>query len=146
MDRENFRKLLKERGLKLTRQRLLVFEVFEENPELHMTAEDIYEKLKAANPDVGLATVYRTVQLLFELGLIDKINLDDGFVRYEAGGKEKNLRHHHHHLICNSCGRVFAFRDDMLEALEKQVMDTLGFQVVDHEVKLYGTCKDCLKK
>ena len=144
VDKDNLRTILKKRGLKLTGQRLAVYEVFDRYPELHMTAEDIYDKLKNDYPEVGLATVYRTLQLFLELGLIDKINLDDGFVRYEAKGNGKNLRHHHHHLICTKCGRVFAFRDDMLEALEKQVFESLGFQVTDHEVKMYGLCSDCL--
>ena len=85
IDREEFKKLLKEKGLKVTRQRLVVLEVLAENPEEHLTAEEIYERVKADNPDIGLATVYRTVQLLLELELIDRINLDDGFARYEIG-------------------------------------------------------------
>ena len=147
VDREKFQKLLKEKGLKMTRQRLVVLEVLAENPEQHLTAEDIYERVKVENPDIGLATVYRTVQLLLELELIDRINLDDGFVRYEIGDMEKKRLHHrHHHLICLKCGRVSAFQEDMLEALETGVKQALGFQVVDHEVKLYGYCKDCLEK
>ncbi len=69
----------------MTRQRLVVLEVLTENPEQHLTAEEIYERVKVENPDIGLATVYRTVQLLLELELIDRINLDDGFIRYEIG-------------------------------------------------------------
>ena len=82
IDREAFKRLLKEKGLKVTRQRLVVLEILAENPEEHLTAEEIYERVKADNPDIGLATVYRTVQLLLELELIDRINLDDGFARY----------------------------------------------------------------
>jgi Fur family ferric uptake transcriptional regulator len=147
IDREDFKRLLKEKGLKMTRQRLVVLEVLAESPEQHLTAEEIYERIKAANPDIGLATVYRTVQLLLELELIDRINLDDGFVRYEIGDMEKKRRHHrHHHLICLKCGRVSAFQEDMLEALETGVQEALGFQVTDHEVKLYGYCRDCSEK
>ena len=148
IDRESFKELLKEKGLKMTRQRLVVLEVLAENPEQHLTAEDIYERVKAANPDIGLATVYRTVQLLLELELIDRINLDDSFVRYEIGdimGKKQH-HHRHHHLICLKCGRVSAFQEDMLEALETGVQEALGFQVTDHEVKLYGYCRDCSEK
>ena len=143
IDREEFKKLLKEKGLKVTRQRLVVLEVLAENPEEHLTAEEIYERVKAENPDIGLATVYRTVQLLLELGLIDRINLDDGFVRYEIGDTQEHERHRHHHLLCLRCGCVFAFQKDMLEALEMGVQAALGFRVTDHEVKLYGICKDC---
>lgn len=144
IDREGFIKILKEKGLKVTRQRLVVLEVLGENAGKHLTAEEIYERVKVENPDIGLATVYRTVQLLLELELIDRINLDDGFVRYEIADMEKSEHHRHHHLICLKCGEVTAFEDDMLEALETGVETALGFRVTDHEVKLYGFCKDCL--
>ena len=87
--REDFKKLLREKGLKVTRQRLVVLEVLAENPQEHLTTEEIYERVKAENPDIGLATVYRTVQLLLELELIDRINLDDGFARYEIGDTQE---------------------------------------------------------
>ena len=83
VDREGFKNLLKEKGLKMTRQRLVVLEALADCPQQHLTAEEIYERVKAANPDIGLATVYRTVQLLVELDLIERINLDVGFVSYE---------------------------------------------------------------
>lgn len=146
IDREDFKKILKEKGLKVTRQRLIVLEVLAENDTKHLTAEEIYERVKVENPDIGLATVYRTVQLLLELELIDRINLDDGYVRYEIGDMEKTKHHRHHHLICLKCGKVIAFQDDMLEALETGVQSALGFHVTDHEVKLYGFCKDCSEK
>ena len=81
---------------------------------------------------------------MLELGLIDRINLDDGFARYEIGDVDGKHRHHrHHHLICLKCGKVAAFQEDMLEALETGVREALGFQVTDHEVKLYGYCRGC---
>lgn len=144
--REDFKKLLKEKGLKVTRQRLVVLEVLAENPQEHLTTEEIYERVKVGNPDIGLATVYRTVQLLLELELIERINLDDGFVRYEIGDTQGREHHRHHHLICLRCGGVTAFQKDMLEALETGVQAALGFRVTDHEVKLYGICRDCSEK
>jgi len=146
VDREGFKNLLKEKGLKMTRQRLVVLEALADCPQQHLTAEEIYERVKAANPDIGLATVYRTVKLLVELDLIERINLDDGFVRYEIGDVKQKEHHRHHHLICLGCGYVLAFQDDMLEALESGVKQALGFQVTDHEVKLYGYCRNCSEK
>ncbi len=146
VDREEFKKILREKGMKITRQRLVVLEVLARSSAEHLTAEEIYERVKVEDPDIGLATVYRTVQLLLELELIDRINLDDGYVRYEIGDMQKEKHHRHHHLICLKCGGVTAFQDDMLEALETGVKSALGFQVTDHEVKLYGFCKDCLEK
>lgn len=135
---------LRRKGLKVTKQRILVLEALASCPDKHLTAEEIYEIVKADCPEIGLATVYRTIQLFYELHLIDRINLDDGFVRYEIGDMEKGgTKHHHHHLICSKCGKVISFQDDLLEELEKKILETTGFWVMDHEVKLYGCCKEC---
>ena len=144
VDREQFKQLLKDNGLKITNQRLLVLEVLASCPDRHLTAEEIHEMVKAGYPEIGLATVYRTIQLLLELHLIDRINLDDGFVRYEIGNMGLGTaKHHHHHLICINCGKVISFKDDLLEELENKITETTGFHVVDHEVKLYGHCAEC---
>ena len=91
---------LKEKGLKVTHQRILVLTVLEQNSGMHMTAEDIYELVSQDYPDIGLATVYRTLQLLWDMQLVDRINLDDGCVRYEIGHLLRgDAQHNHHHLI-----------------------------------------------
>ena len=144
VDREQFREILKKKGLKVTTQRLLILEVLASCPDVHLTAEEIYDRVKTDYPEIGLATVYRTIQLLLELHLIDRINLDDGFVRYEIGNLGTGMsRHHHHHLICLKCGKVESFQDDLLEKLEQRITATTGFKVADHEVKFYGYCKEC---
>lgn len=144
---ERFRKLLKANGLKVTTQRVAILEVLEDRPNEHLTAEEIYEYVKLKYPEIGLATVYRTIQILSELNLIDKLNLDDGFVRYEIG-KQGNgeTNHHHHHLICLGCSKVLTFQDDLLDALEQEIQKTMKFQIVDHEVKFYGYCDTCKVK
>lgn len=143
-DIDRFAKLLREKGLKVTNQRLKVLEAIGSCPEEHLSAEEIYELVKADCPEIGLATVYRTIQLLNELHLIDRINFDDGFVRYEMGSaQERGQKHRHHHLICMKCGRVISFQDDLLEELEEKIARTTGFHVVNHEVKLYGYCVEC---
>ncbi len=142
---EQFKNLLKQNGLKVTTQRVAILEVLNSRPGKHLTAEEIYDYVKKKYPDIGIATVYRTIQVLSDLNLIDKLNLDDGYVRYEINkGNKKEASHHHHHLICLDCGTVYAFQDDLLETLEERINETMGFQVVDHEVKLYGHCKKCL--
>lgn len=144
---EQFKSLLKQHGLKVTTQRVAILEVLSSRPGKHLTAEEIYDYVKKKYPDIGIATVYRTIQMLSELSLIDKLNLDDGFVRYEISKKDKEEAcHHHHHLICLDCGNIYAFQDDLLETLENRIRDTMGFEVVDHEVKLYGHCKKCKGK
>lgn len=144
VDREQFKQLLKDNGLKVTKQRLLVLEALASCPDKHLTAEEIYELVKVDYPEIGLATVYRTIQVLLVLHLIDRINLDDGFVRYEIGKVYADeQKHHHHHLICRECGKVMSFEDDLLEELEQKIVETMKFLVVDHEVKLYGYCNEC---
>jgi Fur family ferric uptake transcriptional regulator len=148
ISKEKFKELLREKGLKVTNQRLLVLEVLAEHRDSHMTAEDIYELVKEDYPDIGLATIYRTVQLLLEMQLVERINLDDGCVRYEIGESLDDIgaHHHHHHLICKTCGRVFSFKDDLLDALESHIEEETGFHVLDHELKFYGQCKECLER
>lgn len=144
VDREAFKQLLRDKGLKVTKQRLMVLEAIASCPEEHLTAEEIFELVKVDCPEIGLATVYRTIQLLNELHLIDRINFDDGFVRYEMGSApNQEQKHHHHHLICMKCGKVISFQDDLLEELEAKIAATTGFSVVNHEVKLYGCCAEC---
>lgn len=143
-NQERFKEILKANGLKVTTQRIAILDVLQSRPDRHLTADEIYEYVREQYPEIGLATVYRTIQLLSELLLIDKLNLDDGYVRYEIGKANNTFQtHHHHHLICLSCGKVLSFEDDMLETLEGRILESMQFQTVDHEVKLYGYCKEC---
>lgn len=146
MDREGFTQLLREKGLKVTNQRIGVLEALSGSDDSHLTAEEIYEAVRVKYPEIGLATVYRTIQLLLELQLIDRVNLDDGCARYGMGAIDAKTKHHHHHLICLSCGKIFSFDGDLMETLEEYVQTTRGFQVVDHKVKFYGYCKECQMK
>ena len=140
------REKLREKGLKVTRQRILVLSVLEQNCGSHMTAEEVYGQVSEDYPEIGLATVYRTLQLLLEMQLVDRINLDDGCVRYEIGHLLRdNAKHNHHHLICRSCWKVIPFDGDLLEGLEQHIEETAGFHVQDHEVKFYGLCRECVK-
>ncbi len=149
--KERFKKLLRKNNLKVTSQRIMILEVLEKRPDRHLTVEEIYELVKKENPDIGLATVYRTIQLLSDLELIDKLNLDDGQIRYEIGKTlsgediDDNL-HRHHHLICLNCDKILSFEGDLLDNLEHTIEETMSFKVVDHEVKLYGYCSECAKE
>lgn len=145
-NQERFKTLLKEKGLKVTTQRILILQALESRPDRHLTAEEIYECVKIDNPDIGLATVYRTIQLLTDLNLIDKLNLGDGFIRYEIGIRDKEDAHHHHHLICLNCSNVLTFEGDFMDDLENRIQDAMNFKVVDHEVKLFGYCSECREK
>lgn len=143
MNQDRFKEMLKQKGLKVTNQRLLVLEIMAGHPGEHLTVEEIYDLVRQSYPEIGLATIYRAVQVLEELNIIDRVSFDDGCSRYELGGEEGRTSHHHHHAICRQCGQVVSFEDDLLDALEKALHDRIGFTVVDHEVKLYGYCKEC---
>jgi len=145
---DDFTELLRNNGLKVTKQRIAILEAMESKPGEHLTAEEIFDYVKPRYKEIGLATVYRTIQLYAELGLVDRLNLDDGYTRYEIGQSMNTLsdQHHHHHLICSECGQVAAFQGDLLETLEQRILESIGFLVEDHEVKLYGICKECREK
>lgn len=141
-DDNSFETILKEKGLRVTKQRVSVLEVLEENMSQHLTAEEIYVKVKEKSPEIGLATVYRTIQLLYELKLINKLELNDGFIRYEIGVLDEG-KHHHHHLICEVCGSVTEAEDDLLDLIEDTCSSKYNFKVNDHIVKFYGVCNKC---
>ena len=131
MNEEKVKDLLREKGLKVTSQRLMVLNILSAHGDEHLTVEEIYDLAKEESPEIGLATIYRTVQVLLELHVIEKVTFDDGFARYELNGEETGSGHRHHHAICTQCGKVF---------------ESLGFEVTDHEVKLYGLCSACRRK
>lgn len=131
---------LHEREYKLTPQRLVILETLVQQTDRHLSAEDVYRLVKRKNPDIGLATVYRTLELLADLDVLQKMNFDDGRSRYELNDETV---HHHHHLICVKCGRVIEFEDDLLETLEAMVARKTDFEVLDHHLKFYGMCSNC---
>ena len=146
MNEEKVKDLLREKGLKGTSQRLMVLNILSAHGDEHLTVEEIYDLAKEESPEIGLATIYRTVQVLLELHVIEKVTFDDGFARYELNGEETGSGHRHHHAICTQCGKVYSLETDLLDTLEKQVFESLGFEVTDHEVKLYGLCSACRRK
>lgn len=130
---------LRDADYKLTPQRKLVVETLLEHSGSHLSAEDIYGLIKERHPEIGLATVYRTLELLSELNVLLKLDFGDGRCRYEFSEDT----HHHHHLICLKCGRVEEFAEDLLDRLEEEVERRSGFDVTDHQVKFYGRCREC---
>lgn len=146
MNEEKVKDLLREKGLKVTSQRLMVLNILSAHGDEHLTVEEIYDLAKEESPEIGLATIYGTVQVLLELHVIEKVTFDDGFARYELNGEETGSGHRHHHAICTQCGKVYSLETDLLDTLEKQVFESLGFEVTDHEVKLYGLCSACRRK
>ena len=131
----------KQKGYKLTTQRRAILDVIIDNNGKHLNPEEIYDIVKIKYPEIGIATVYRTLQLLEKLNIVYRLNFDDGYNRYELNHSSEN--HHHHHLICLKCGKVMEVKLDLLENLEKQIENENGFEIVDHNVKFFGYCADC---
>ena len=132
---------LKEKGYKLTPQRRAILDIIIEKEGQHLTAEEIYDEVKKRCPDIGLATVYRTVLLLEEVNVIYQLDLNDGCSRYELVHSDEE--HRHHHLVCNKCKRVYEVQDDLLEELEERIEKTYKFKILDHSVKFFGICSEC---
>lgn len=132
---------LKQKGYKLTPQRRAIVDTIIEKEGEHLTAEEIYDEVKKNCPEIGLATVYRTILLLEELGVICKLDLNDGCSRYEI--VHKNEAHRHHHLVCNECKGVIEVQDDLLDELEAVIEKSYEFKILDHSVKFFGLCKKC---
>ena len=133
---------LQARQHKMTPQRQTVLQAFLDHPGEHLSAEDVHGILRQGQSEIGLATVYRSLELLSELEILQKVEFGDGCSRYEVNTTDPS-EHHHHHLICINCGKVFEFEEDMMEGLETEIEKKTGFHVIDHEVKLYGYCKEC---
>ena len=143
---EDLRGKLSERGYKMTPQRREILQIFVEHSDYHhMSAEDVYKILRENNSEIGLATVYRALDLLSELGILVKVEFGDGCARYELNTADPTV-HHHHHLICLKCKKVIEFEEDLLDELEDDIAAKSGFQILNHEVKFFGYCSECRRE
>lgn len=133
---------LQKNDYKLTPQRQLVVQALLRSSGEHLSAEEVYNIVKKESPEIGLATVYRTLDLLSDLGILRKMDFGDGRARFEFADDT----HQHHHLICLSCGTVAEFGEDLLDSLEDEVERRTGFQITDHQLKFYGYCRACARQ
>lgn len=133
---------LKETGFKITPQRRAIVETLLKNKDEHLSSEEIYDLVRVDCPEIGLATVYRTMQLLDEVGAISKLNLDDGCIRYEIDLDDSDA-HNHHHLICKNCGKIIEVKEDLLDSIELEIQKLYKFSIIDHDLKFYGLCESC---
>jgi len=131
---------LRAHGYKLTRQRRAVLGVLVKGTE-HLSPAEVYERAKADCPQIGLTTVYRTLELLGSLGLIKRVHLDKGCHSYALASQG-----HCHHLICDSCGSVVEFEGCDLSPLLEAVAEQTGFVIKRHWLELFGRCPSCQEK
>jgi Fur family ferric uptake transcriptional regulator len=141
---ERVKKQLHSSSYKLTPQREATVRVLLENEEDHLSAEDVYLLVKEKSPEIGLATVYRTLELLTELKIVDKINFGDGVSRYDL--RREGAEHFHHHLVCIECGSVNEIQEDLLEDVEATIEAKWKFLIKDHRLTFHGICQSCQEK
>lgn len=119
-------------GLRLTEQRRTIASVLEEADD-HPDVEELYARASARDPNISLATVYRTVKLFEESGILEKLDFRDGRARYEDADRD-----HHDHLIDMNSGEVIEFVDAEIEALQERIAAKLGYELKGHRLELYG--------
>ena len=127
--------LCAEKGLRITDQRRVIARVISQ-AEDHPDVEGLHERAAAIDPRISIATVYRTVRLFEEAGILERHDFGKGRSRYEAATET-----HHDHLIDVESGKVIEFVDDEMEALQRKIADRLGFRLVDHRMELYAVPK-----
>lgn len=136
---------LKGSGHRLTHPREAILRVLDENRD-HLSAEELFFLVRKRYGGIGLATVYRTLDLLIQMGLVQRFDFGDGRSRYELTLDEKT---HHHHLVCRKCGQVIDYTDfserecKFVKELGKEVSERHNFKIDSHQLDFYGLCDKC---
>lgn len=128
--------LCAEKGLRITEQRRVIARVLSEADD-HPDVEALHERASAVDSGISIATVYRTVRLFEEAGILERHDFGDGRSRYEAAADD-----HHDHLIDVESGKVIEFVDEELEELQRRIAEKLGYRLVDHRMELYGVSRE----
>ncbi|MBL7068313.1 MAG: transcriptional repressor [Candidatus Omnitrophica bacterium] len=134
-------------GYRMTIPRETIVNVLSKTSK-HLSAEDVYMAVHKIHSNIGLTTVYRTLELLVQMGLVFKFDFGDGRARYELSEGPKGERHHHH-LVCTSCGRVIDYTDfideeiELLNQTEKGLSKKYNFNITSHLIQFYGQCNGC---
>jgi|TARA_B100000586_G_scaffold62724_1_gene43381 Fur family ferric uptake transcriptional regulator len=139
MNTEN--KELRKAGLKVTLPRVKILQILENSDNKHLSAEDVYKALIGAGEDVGLATVYRVLTQFESAGLVMRHHFEGGHSIFELTSVD-----HHDHIVCNNCGKVEEFYDEVIEEQQEKISKKYGFKITDHSMYLYGICQECQGK
>ncbi len=136
---EAFIDKLRQNNYKLTEQRRDIIKTIISHKHRHFTAEELHEEVKRINPDIGLATIYRSLDLFCDLDFIHRLDFDSDHKYYELRESKK----HHHHMICLDCDKIIEFNDEDLINFEKKLEKKYCFVPVNHFIKFFGYCEDC---
>ncbi len=138
-------------GFRITMGRNIIFDTLAK-ADTHLSAEDIYLKVRPCYPSIGLTTIYRTLDILVNIGLVFKFDFGDGRARYELIEGPKGIKRHHHHLICNGCGRIIDYSTALkeekafIENVESKLSRKYNFNIRSHIIQFYGLCESCRKE
>lgn len=134
---------LRKAGLKVTLPRIKILELLEEahRENRHLSAEDVFRRLRDAGEDIGLATVYRVLTQFQDAGLVIKHNFDADQAVFELESGT-----HHDHLVCLRCNKVTEFSDPLIEQRQQEIAQQHGFRLTDHSLYMYGICADCARQ
>jgi len=138
---------LRQHSCRITVPRQVILEILNK-AEKHVSAEEVFLKVHKIYPDIGLTTVYRTLNLLTQIGLVSKFDFGDGKSRYELSSNSKS-KGHHHHLVCIKCNKVINYNDfideeeKLFKKTEKALAEKYNFKITDHLVRFYGLCEEC---
>jgi Fur family ferric uptake transcriptional regulator len=132
---------LEQASFRVTPQRDQVIRTFANHVNEQLSAEDVARLLREEAPaSVGLATIYRTIEILLQLQVLRRVTAVDGRSRFELDAEEVRRQHH---LVCVRCGQVEELGENLLDGVERHILEGTGFRVMDHELKLYGVCRLC---
>ncbi len=137
---EDTRRALNVPGLRVTNQRALLLELIRQG-EGHLDADELYRRAREKQPRLSLSTVYRTLQLLKRLGLVEELHFDENHHHYEAPPSAE-----HHHLVCLGCGKVVEFHTPLSRYIKKNVAEAKDFEIMNTELRMTGYCPKCRQK
>lgn len=138
MELESYMSKLKDAGYKSTKARQALISTLIQHRSNFLSAEGLFDAFKKEYPEINVSTVYRNLAILEELGIVHKLNGDDGIAKY----KLMETNEHHHHIICKNCGKT-AIIDFCPMSILNPFVDKKDFTLTDHKLELYGYCKDC---
>ncbi len=138
---DELKNIIKAKGMKYTEQRAIILQILVSMDE-HLNAEEIHSIVQKEYPEqnIGIATIYRTLNFLEEVNLISSISFGKDGKKYEG-----NTNEHHDHLICTSCGKIIEFLDPNIEKRQEEIANKNGFKITDHTMQIYGLCANCQK-
>ncbi|MCM8814720.1 MAG: transcriptional repressor [Candidatus Omnitrophica bacterium] len=139
---------MREEGMRMTQARAIILNIFAGNQGEHFSAQEIFFIAHRINPGIGFATVYRTLDLLAQMGIIQKLEFGDGLTRYEMTEAMENVPHHHH-LVCTECGKVIDYTEftdeekELFAKVEKELSEKYKFKIKNHIIQFCGICNNC---